>query len=193
MVDYLSDFKFGPSTTLLSHRTYLFNDTNTSDRQYFYAPRIDVVNGSVPSIEELLSLHPTSQLKFAYDMAGNQKQRFYCPDDSNCSEPTPPAGKSAKTKNSVAQENEESERIEEQLRLYPNPTKGIIYIKIEPELLERVEFIKVYASNSALVKNLQKRSSNLQLDLIDVPNGVYFLHIHMNDGSGSITRKIIKE
>jgi len=55
---YNSDFKFQTTATALSHRAYLFYDTDLNDRQYFYAPRIDEVNGNEPTITELLGLVP---------------------------------------------------------------------------------------------------------------------------------------
>ncbi len=56
----LKDYKFQTSTTHLRHRSYLYYDTNTSDRQYFYAPRMEEVNGDEPSVSELLGLIPES-------------------------------------------------------------------------------------------------------------------------------------
>ena len=56
----LEDFKFQTSTTAVQHRSYLFYDPVTSDRQYFYAPRVDEVNGNEPTIAELLRILPTS-------------------------------------------------------------------------------------------------------------------------------------
>jgi len=56
----LRDFKFQTSTSHLRHRTYLYYDTNTSDRQYFYAPRVDEVNGDEPTITDLLGIQPIS-------------------------------------------------------------------------------------------------------------------------------------
>jgi len=50
-----TDFRFNALTTNLRHRAYLFHDTNTSDRQQFYGPRVEEVNGNEPSIVELLS------------------------------------------------------------------------------------------------------------------------------------------
>ncbi|WP_286756024.1 hypothetical protein [Roseivirga sp. UBA838] len=56
----ITDFKFQTSTSSLRHRSYLYYDSNTSDRQYFYAPRIDEVNGNEPTIAELLGIMPNS-------------------------------------------------------------------------------------------------------------------------------------
>ena len=52
----LTDFKLSTATTGLRHRAYLFYDTNTADRQYFHAPRMDEMNGNEPSIAEMLGV-----------------------------------------------------------------------------------------------------------------------------------------
>ncbi|MDO5968193.1 T9SS type A sorting domain-containing protein [Flavivirga aquimarina] len=195
------DFKFSSTANNLAHRSYLYYDTNTSDRQYFYEPRIELVDGNELSLNELLSLHPNSGLQFAYDNSGNQKQRFYCPDNANCSVPTPPAGKITKEENTSVEEvdiqTDVADNLEDysgQLIMYPNPTKELVNIKIKTELLSKIEFIKIYNINSSLVKSLKiNHDQNLKVDLKDMPTGVYFVHIHLNDGSHSITRKIIKE
>ncbi|TKG91634.1 hypothetical protein EYV94_21610 [Puteibacter caeruleilacunae] len=57
-----TDFKFPVEVTQVVHRTYLFYDTNTNDRQYFYAPRVDEVNGNEPSIASLLGMIPSSKM-----------------------------------------------------------------------------------------------------------------------------------
>eukprot|EP01133_Synstelium_polycarpum_P016614 gene16614-19734_t len=50
------DYKFAADALTTLHRSYLFYDPNVNDRQYFYAPRVDVVNGNEPSIESLLGI-----------------------------------------------------------------------------------------------------------------------------------------
>ncbi|WP_316810318.1 hypothetical protein [Pedobacter heparinus] len=49
-----TDFKFFTTTVNTYHRSYLYYDNEVSDRQYFYAPRVDLVNGDEPSIQSLL-------------------------------------------------------------------------------------------------------------------------------------------
>ena len=85
--------------------------------------------------------------------------------------------------------------VKDQLKIYPNPTKDIVYIKIQSEILSKTESIRIFNTNSTLIETLKNDNSNkdLQVDLTGKPSGVYFLHIHMNDGSESITKKIIKE
>lgn len=49
-----TDFKFASNTTATQHRSYLFYDPNINDRQYFYGPRVEEVNGNEPTISALL-------------------------------------------------------------------------------------------------------------------------------------------
>ena len=51
----MTDFKFASTTTATRHRSYLFYDSNVNDRQYFYGPRIEEVNGNEPTITSLLN------------------------------------------------------------------------------------------------------------------------------------------
>jgi hypothetical protein len=50
----ITDYKFPTGATTAMHRSYLYYDPNVNDRQYFYAPRVEVVNGNEPSLATLL-------------------------------------------------------------------------------------------------------------------------------------------
>jgi len=50
----ITDFKFSPEVTTLRHRNYLFYDLTTADRQYFFDPTVYEVNGTEPTIQELV-------------------------------------------------------------------------------------------------------------------------------------------
>jgi len=51
----ITDYKFAPDAFKMLHRNYLYYDTNTADRQYFYAPTVYQVNGTEPTIQEIIS------------------------------------------------------------------------------------------------------------------------------------------
>jgi hypothetical protein len=53
--DIYNDYQWLPGTTESLHRTYLFYCTDTSVRQQFVYPRFDVVDGTEPTIDELLN------------------------------------------------------------------------------------------------------------------------------------------
>ncbi len=48
------DFKFLPNTQTTLHRSYLYYDPNVNDRQYFYGPRLEVVDGTEAPLSTLL-------------------------------------------------------------------------------------------------------------------------------------------
>lgn len=50
----MTDYKFAATTTTTRHRSYLFYDPDVNDRQYFYGPRLEEVNGNEPAISSLL-------------------------------------------------------------------------------------------------------------------------------------------
>jgi len=51
----ISDYKWLPQTTSALHRNYLFYSTDPAVRQQFVYPRVDCVDGTEPSIDELLA------------------------------------------------------------------------------------------------------------------------------------------
>ena len=152
----ITDYKLKNTVTALRHRSYLYYDINTLDRQYFYEPRIDPINGNEPTIYELLKINNDSKIILSYDIAGNQTQNFYCGDPSYC---TPPAArKQEKEKiedyvSSATEENTTEETKEEVLdqpisdshiHIYPNPTSGLVTLKLENTLLKNIHSIKLY-------------------------------------------------
>ena len=62
-----NDFKFSTASTTLRHRAYLVYDTNTADRQYYHAPRIDEMNGNEPSIAEMLGVSLANSNEVHFD------------------------------------------------------------------------------------------------------------------------------
>ncbi|GAA4276429.1 tail fiber protein [Aquimarina mytili] len=55
VLNVLNDFKFASTAVSLLNRASLFYDPVVADSQYFYAPRIEEVNGSEPTIQQLIS------------------------------------------------------------------------------------------------------------------------------------------
>jgi hypothetical protein len=50
-----NDMKFGPSTTSLNHRTYHYYCGDNTTRLQFFEPRVDICDGSEPTISDLLN------------------------------------------------------------------------------------------------------------------------------------------
>ncbi|MCT1526910.1 tail fiber protein [Sphingobacterium hotanense] len=50
-----TDFKFAETSTSTKIRSFLYYDGNVNDRQYFYGPRLEEVNGNEPTIASLIN------------------------------------------------------------------------------------------------------------------------------------------
>ncbi|SOU86458.1 Protein of unknown function precursor containing a C-terminal secretion signal [Tenacibaculum dicentrarchi] len=200
----ITDYKLKNTVTSIRHRSYLYNDTNILDKQYFYEPRIDIINGNEPKIHDLLKINDESKLILSHDIAGNQTQNFYCGDPSYCSPPAARKQEKEKiedsitsiTSESIPEENEdeiiESPILDGYIDAYPNPTFDFVTLRLENIPIMNVHSIKLYNTNSVLVKNINLSSANIQLDFTSMAVGMYFIHIHLNNGK-SITKKIIKK
>jgi len=195
----MKDFKLANTTTRIRHRAYLYYDTNTQDRQYFYAPRLEVLDGTEWTLEELLSLNPNSELKLVYDNSGNQKQRFYC-SQPGCQIPVPPTGRVTNDEVAINEPVEDSneeltqEEIDDaEISLYPNPTNGNLTMTLRSNTgVSVVNKINIYSTSGKLVKQFNSNShKQLEMDFSDLSNGLYMIHIHLSNGT-SITEKIIK-
>ncbi|MFT6166754.1 MAG: hypothetical protein ACJASF_001447 [Vicingaceae bacterium] len=75
-----------------------------------------------------------------------------------------------------------SNLLEEEIRIYPNPSKGMITIQRANDGLERIQIISL---DGKVLNDIQSAQRAIMLDLSDYSNGVYFLRI------GNETQKII--
>jgi len=187
-IQNITDFKFDTSTNILRHRAFLYYDPNINDRQYHYAPRIEEVNSATPTIAQLLGINENSTLKFTYDTPGNQAKREYC--SGSC---TSRVSTEIQAKEEVAEES--IENIEDAFRglnIFPNPTQSNITIKTSQESL--VKRITVFDIKGALLQTLDynKPVPSMQVNLSRWPVGVYYLHLHLENGE-STTKKVIKQ
>lgn len=197
VVGNTTDFKFSTNAINLMHRSYLYGETNLYNRQYFWGPRIDLVDSTEPSIEVLLSISENPKLIFTYDNAGNQKQRFYC-DVPGCSIPEPPAGRPTEEITEIKDEIADLEELEDdtneiKVSLSPNPTKGSVLVRLNSHLdISLLHDVNIYNSGGVLVLTKPSQSKNeLEIDLTNLSIGVYLVHIHLSNGT-SFSKTIIK-
>jgi hypothetical protein len=77
--------------------------------------------------------------------------------------------------------------LENNISLYPNPTKGTVIIKNLGTVT--IENAEIYATNGKKLREYNKINSQQNLELNSLPSGLYFLKL--NSDKGSITKKII--
>lgn len=98
------------------------------------------------------------------------------------------------TRSILSEENEQVPYIEEmqshEIKIYPNPTKGILNIKITG--LDKAKgLISVYNIVGKLIEKTELSDNNQTFDLSAQPNGIYIMQIRIEDKISSW--KIIKE
>lgn len=195
LIQTISDFKFHSNTTEIRHRAYLYYDTNIDDRQYFYNPRIDVVNEDMETINELLSINVISKLVFSYDNAGNQNQRFYC-SIGNCS--VPPMGRPNDENSETKDADVKVEELEDngngiKVIVSPNPTTGLLSLRLNS--FSDISFshdVTIYNNAGVLVRTVKAGiNKEIKIDLSNLSTGLYLVHIHLSNGT-SVTKQIIK-
>lgn len=210
-VSTITDYKLKNTVTALRHRSYLYYDTDTSDRQYFWAPRIDPITGNEPTVTELLRINENSKLIFSYDIAGNQKQRFYCEEDGFCSPVAPQSRiineegvKILKKGVFVAEQTdiplpgeeskENSNLLDLKYSIYPNPTSGRVTIQLSGRDYNLTNSINIYSVNGSLVKriDINNPKNQIELDVSNMSSGTYFIHMHFTNGTVK-TERIIKK
>lgn len=76
-----------------------------------------------------------------------------------------------------------STKIEEELKVYPNPSVGVIHVKLPVESNGFYD-LSISDISGRIVQNTSgfysTVNSNVQLDMSDNPNGIYFLSITIN-------------
>jgi len=70
--------------------------------------------------------------------------------------------------------------------VYPNPTTGLLNINIEAN-----SKVDLYTTNGQLIKTITSNSNQLQWDLTDLSNGIYFIQVEKEDVIS--IQKIIKQ
>ncbi|MCW5519138.1 T9SS type A sorting domain-containing protein [Aureitalea sp. L0-47] len=80
-----------------------------------------------------------------------------------------------------------TEQEENPIRVYPNPTNGSVTISGNL----RATNLEVYNVLGARVMQLKLSSEQTQLDISDLPSGVYMFRLTSTDGS-SVVKKVIK-
>lgn len=135
-------------------------------------------------------LNKDAVLLFTYDGAGNQTQRLYC-DNPDCKTSFTDA-LAEKVVSTEIKEDKKETLTEKGLQVYPNPVHNIVTISFNTTLLKQVSTMKMYNVAGVLISQPNHTGLNtLQVNLQQLPSGVYFLHIHLKNAK-SITRKIIK-
>lgn len=136
-------------------------------------------------IDKVYSKDP---LNFEYDLSGNQIKRYLSVTVSSSKS----IANGNQTFDKVEIVEESPKVMETVFQVYPNPTPGPLNIKWNTK--EGVQDIQLYDLTGKEVKNYQvnKLSNNIEVNISNVPAGVYVLRFITASGE-VISKKIIKK
>lgn len=127
------------------------------------------------------SLHAQTKISFKYDVSGNRTDRAVIL----------LANKSATIEQGDQHEEELTELLgDQEIRIYPNPTKGLLKIDL-PSLNGIDVTLRLHDSNGRLLIRKQAQEIGNELNLSAYPSGFYILLIQA--GTEKREWKIIKE
>jgi hypothetical protein len=78
---------------------------------------------------------------------------------------------------------------ENQIKVWPNPVADVAHFFIPKE--NGNSSIRIFNSAGSLVREMNSTSADVEMDLSDLPKGVYYTSL--NTGKGSYSHKLIKE
>lgn len=127
----------------------------------------------------MVSAYTQNKIKYTYDESGNRIKKEIV---------------LSSTRSLLSEDDEQEAYTEEiqshQITIYPNPTKGLLNVKIAG--LDKINGqISIYNMGGKLINQSDLSSSNQTFDLSDQPNGIYIMQIKLEDKVSSW--KIIKE
>ena len=119
---------------------------------------------------------------YSYDQAGNRISRII------------DLTKTAAIATDSTGQKEQAEVVEDYLdeqkiRIYPNPTDGILTVEL-PSTLEQTVRYRLYNMNGQLLLDTRSQDTMTEFDISGYPSGFYLLQIMA--GHQSVTWKIIK-
>lgn len=118
-------------------------------------------------------------VKYTYDNAGNRVKREIVMDTK------------ALQQEEGAMEHYSDILSERTIRIYPNPTSGRLKIEIGGYDNSDQCFFRIFNVSGQQVFSIHATSSWTEVDISSQPNGIYILHISLNDKE--TTWKIVKK
>lgn len=76
------------------------------------------------------------------------------------------------------------------LKMYPNPARSVMYLELNAHIPQQVLFLQITGSDGQLVRSVKYNSRKFEVNLSDIPSGLYLIRLQ-GDKNLSITEKLI--
>ena len=133
------------------------------------------------------TINAQNRIKFNYDSAGNQEQRYLC---INCSTARTANDTVVKGEDLISEEEIKKENLISQVKYFPNPVLEELKVSWTNETQNKLQNIEIYTLNGQLIKTYPL---NLTQESIKIPFGNYsdgYYNLVLNYSNG--TRKTLK-
>jgi len=134
----------------------------------------------VALVLNVLKVHSQEIIVYSYDVSGNRTGRVL--------------NLGGMLKSAYLDENKEEDKqktsFHDDVLIWPNPSEGMVNIYINHEY-EGIVYLRIYDAGGTLLHEKKYESIVQEIDLYDLPTGIYLLKVVM--GEKSYTRKIIKK
>ena len=84
---------------------------------------------------------------------------------------------------------EENELENHKIKVFPNPTKEILYIEVESSNFD----IIIFDSKGLSIESFENQFNNMMIDFNDFNTGIYFVRINNKTNNRITTHKIVKK
>ena len=128
-----------------------------------------------------------NQIAFDYDAAGNQIKRYFTVE--------PTETRALENEEVFIPQMEEEQELSRKFKAYPNETTGRVDVDWESDIGASIQSVDATPSGGGvrIQLNYQKLGSDqIQFDLSNQRNGIYFIRFILSDGR-IVTKKIIKQ
>jgi hypothetical protein len=88
--------------------------------------------------------------------------------------------------------SEHTEKLDN-ISVFPNPSNGTFKLNVNSNFIKKIQIIEVIDISGKIVKNLHpKELSEIQIDLSNFENGVYFFKINFLDNANNLCSDVLK-
>ena len=77
--------------------------------------------------------------------------------------------------------------------IFPNPASGVLNVRIDTEKSDLIYDVRLYDNQGNLLRRSATTDGQVQFNVINLPNGSYFLHVYDNESNTPIKRQVMIE
>jgi hypothetical protein len=131
-----------------------------------------------------------AQITYMYDASGNRTKRMIIKSKS-LSIDTVAYNQISDSIRDVSSDDPFAKKDAFEVKVYPNPTQGIIEIEIPELKANQKAQMRIYSITGSYIKQVQNLQKRQSINLTDLSSGIYLLYIMVDENT--VVKKIVKQ